>query len=146
MVQSVSYSNQPADIKQSPYHWHLRGKDTHCLYHQFNQMQGIKVTEWAHLNIDERLDPESLQFNQMLRDAVFHYSPRATRGERFEVCIATQDMSEGAWKYSHKSQIILDDTFGVCNNNILLFIMMGVDEQGKGVPLVFLLFSAPSGN
>jgi len=146
MVQSVSYSNQPADLKQSPYRWHLRGKDTRSLYRQFNRMQGIKVTEQAHLNIDEWLDPESPQFNQTLRDAVFHYSPRATRGERFEVCIATPDMSEGAWKYSHKSQIILDGTFGVCDKKILLFIVMGVDEQGKGVPLAFFLFSAPSGN
>jgi hypothetical protein len=109
-------------------------------------MQGIKVTEQAHLNVDEWLDPESPQFNQILREAVFHYSPRATRGERFEVCIATPDMREAAWKYSHESQIILDGTFGVCDKKILLFIVMGVDERGKGVPLTFLLFSAPSGN
>jgi hypothetical protein len=55
-------------------------------------------------------------------------------------------MREAAWKYSHESQIILDGTFGVCDKKILLFIVMGVDERGKGIPLTFLLFSAPSGN
>jgi hypothetical protein len=68
------------------------------------------------------------------------------REERFEVCVATLDMCEAAWKYGHESQIILDGTFGVCNKKILLFIVMGVDEWEKGIPLAFLLFSALSGN
>ena len=146
MVQSVSYPGQPADLSKSSYRWLLRGKDTHSLYRQFNRLQGIKVSEQAHLNIDEWLDPESPQFNKILQDAIFHYSPRATRGERFEVCIATPEMREAAWKYAHHSQIILDGTFGVCDKKILLFIIMGVDENKKGIPLAFLLFSAPSGN
>ena len=146
LVQSASYRGQPKDLKQSPYRWLLRGKDTRSLYRQFNRMQGIKVTEQAHINVDEWLDSKSPQYSQTLRDAIFHYSPRATREERFEVCVATLDMREAAWKYGHESQIILDGTFGVCDKKILLFIVMGVDERGKGVPLAFLLFSAPSGN
>lgn len=146
MVHSKQYKDQPADLTKSPYRWHIRGHDTRSLYRQFNRLQGIKVTEQAHLNIDEWLDPESSQFNQRLCNAIFHYSPRATRGERFEACIATPEMKEAAWKYAHKSQIILDGTFGVCDKKILLFIIMGIDDLGKGVPLAFLLFSAPSGN
>jgi len=146
MVQSVAYRDQPADLSKSTYRWHLRDGDSRSLYRQFNRLQGIKITEQAHLNIDEWLDPDSAQFNQTLRDAVFHYSPRATHGERFEVCIATPEMREAAWKYAHQSQIILDGTFGICDKKILLFIIMGLDENKKGVPLAFLLFSAPSGN
>ena len=60
--------------------------------------------------------------------------------------ISTVEMKEASWWYSHKSQVILDGTFGICDKKMLLFILMGVDEQKKGVPLMFLLFSAPRGN
>ncbi|KAJ7598502.1 hypothetical protein C8J56DRAFT_881128 [Mycena floridula] len=33
----------------------------------------------------------------------------------FEVCIATKEMNEAAWKYGHKKQILLDRTFGLCD-------------------------------
>ena len=146
MVQSVAYCDQPADLSKSTYRWHWWDRDSHSLYCQFNCLQGIKITEQAHLNIDEWLDPDSAQFNQMLCDAVFHYSPRATCGERFEVCIATPEMQEATWKYAHQSQIILDGTFSICDKKIFLFIIMGLDKNKKGVPLAFLLFSAPSRN
>jgi hypothetical protein len=43
-------------------------------------------------------------------------------------------------------QIILDGTFGVCDKKVLLFIAMAMDETGRGIPLAFLFFSAPSRN
>jgi hypothetical protein len=55
-------------------------------------------------------------------------------------------MDDAAWVYGHNSQVILDGTFGVCSTRLLLFIVMGVDEHGRGVPLAMLLFSAPTGN
>lgn len=55
-------------------------------------------------------------------------------------------MRDATWKYGHGNQIMLDGTFGVCDSKVLLFIVMGVDENWKGVSLVFFLFSAPSGN
>ena len=58
----------------------------------------------------------------------------------------TPAMKEAGWKYGHRSQVILDGTFGVCNKKILLFIMMGVDELNRRVPLALFLFSAPSDN
>ena len=82
----------------------------------------------------------------MLADTVFHYSARTAKNERFQVCIAMEDMREAAWKYGHGSQLIMDGTFGLCDKRILLFILMGLDEDRKGVPLAFLLFSAPTGN
>jgi len=96
---------------------------TSLLIYQNPLTVGICKAQIHVLNIDEWLDPDSAQFDQTLHDTVFHYSPQAMRGERFEVCIATPEMREAAWKYGHQSQIILDGTFGV-----------------------FLLFSAPSGN
>jgi hypothetical protein len=55
-------------------------------------------------------------------------------------------MNAAAWKYGHQNQIILDGTFGVCDSRLLLFIIMVVDENKKGVPVAFLMFSAPAGN
>jgi hypothetical protein len=55
-------------------------------------------------------------------------------------------MKEASWKYGHQQQILVDGTFGVCDRRLLLFIVMGIDEQRHGVPLAFLLFSAPAGN
>lgn len=147
MIKAESYPGMSAaDGKVAPYRWLLRASDTRSLYRQFNRMEGIKVTEAAHLNIHEWLDPLSPQYNDTLAKAIFHYSARATKEDRFEVCVSTDEMKTATWKYAHKSQIILDGTFGVCDKKVLLFIVMGLDEERKGVPLAFLFFSAPSGN
>ncbi|KZT02331.1 uncharacterized protein LAESUDRAFT_662002 [Laetiporus sulphureus 93-53] len=133
------------DVK-APFRWFLEASDTRSLYRQHNRMHGVDTTVPAHINIDEWLDLMSPRYNSVLADAVFHYSPRASRGEHFEVCIATLKMREAAWQYANKSQIILDGTFGICDKKILLFIIMAIDEERKGIPLAFLQFSAPSGN
>lgn len=88
----------------------------------------------------------SSKFNKDLAEAVFHYSPRTSQNDRFEVCISTKEMRDATWKHAHHGQIHLDGTFGVCNKKVLLFIVMAVDEANRGVPLAFFLFSAPSGN
>jgi hypothetical protein len=33
-----------------------------------------------------------------------------------------------------------------CTSELLLFIALAVDKEGKGVPLALFLFSAPMGN
>lgn len=109
-------------------------------------MHGVRITIVAHVNIDEWLNPDSPQYNCTLADAVFYYSAWTTCDKRLKVCIATPEMREVAWKYTHCSQIILDGIFGVCNWKMLLFIIMGIDEERKGVPLAFLLFFAPTKN
>jgi hypothetical protein len=109
-------------------------------------LNSVKVTEKPQINIDEWLDPTSPEYNTTISEAVFHYSARARKGDRFEVCIATEEMRQTAWKYGHQSQIILDGTFGVCDSRLLLFIVMVVDQNKKGLPVAFLLLSAPPGN
>lgn len=109
-------------------------------------MNGVKVTQQPHINVDEWLNPDSPQYNITLANAVFHYSARASKAERLEICVATDEMKAAAWKYGSRSQIMLDGTFGICDKRLLLFIVMGIDEDRHGVPLAFLMFSAPSGN
>jgi hypothetical protein len=55
-------------------------------------------------------------------------------------------MKNAAWKHVHQGQVILDGTFGVCSSQLLLFIALGVDGDGNGVPITLFLFSAPTGN
>lgn len=146
MFQTRQYPGQSHALQESSYRWLIRKGDTRSLYCQFNRLHGIHTATAAHLNVDDWLDPTSPGYNATFADAVFHYSPRAAKNDRFEVCIATDDMRKAAWKYAHGSQLILDGTFGLCDRKLLLFILMAVDEKKHGVPLAFLLFSAPSGN
>ncbi|GJE99092.1 SWIM zinc finger family protein [Phanerochaete sordida] len=141
-----AYPGMPSDITNSPYRWTIGKGDTRSLYRQFHRLSGVNVVNQAHVNVDDWLKEDSPHYNKALADAIFHYSPRASKAERFEACIATQEMNEAAWKYGHQSQILMDGTFGICNLKMLLFIVMGVDEKNRGVPLAFFLFSAPMEN
>jgi hypothetical protein len=59
---------------------------------------------------------------------------------------SASQLKDTAWKYVHHSQLVLDGTFGICSARLLLFIALRKDEDGKGVPVAFFLFSAPTGN
>lgn len=113
MYESRTYRDMPHNLQSSPYRWILENSDTRSLYRQFFRLQGIKIAQKDHINVHEWLNPDSPQFNQTLRDAIFHYKPRVTQGERIEVCISTPEMKEAAWKYAHHSQVLLDGTFGI---------------------------------
>ncbi|KAJ7822855.1 hypothetical protein B0H13DRAFT_2241578 [Mycena leptocephala] len=141
-----NYRGFPADLNTSPYRWLIETRNSRSLYRQYNRLNSVKVTEKPQINIDEWLDPTSPEYSTTISEAVFHYSARARKGDRFEVCIATEEMRQTAWKYGHQSQIILDGTFGVCDSRLLLFIVMVVDQNKKGLPVAFLLLSAPPGN
>ncbi|KAJ6463061.1 hypothetical protein C8R47DRAFT_1225338 [Mycena vitilis] len=145
---AAAYADFPTNLASSPYRWLLTHNDSRSLYRQYNRMKGVSVTNTPELNVDDWLDPHSNKFNPTLARAVFHYLAHADRRKHFEVVIATNDMNRAvSWKYSHGSQIILDGTFGVCDSQLLLFIVVTVDENRKCIiPVAFLLFSAPTGN
>ncbi|KAI0681652.1 hypothetical protein BC835DRAFT_1489398, partial [Cytidiella melzeri] len=140
------YKEMPRDLATSRYRWLLVGKDNRLLYRQFHRLRGVKIVQKDHINLHEWLDEDSPQFNETLKKAIFHYVPRTKHEGRLEVCIATSEMRAAAWKYGHHSQVLLDGTFGISDKKMLLFIVMGIDEANRGVPLAFLLFSAPASN
>ncbi|CUA78041.1 hypothetical protein RSOLAG22IIIB_13012 [Rhizoctonia solani] len=144
MVAACQYRDQTESLGK--YRYLLRHYDTGSLYTQYYRAQGIDIKEKPHLNIHNWLDPASKTYNPALARAIFHYSARTEQSARLEICIATDEMKEAAWRYGHQRQILLDGTFGVCDRRLLLFIVMGIDKQNHGVPLAFLLFSAPGGN
>ncbi|KAL4062261.1 hypothetical protein J3A83DRAFT_4112582, partial [Scleroderma citrinum] len=49
---------------------------------------------------------------------------------------------EAAWQYSHQKLLLLDRTFGISSTQSLLFIGMVVDNDQKGIPIVFFHFMA----
>lgn len=121
-------------------------RDGSHLYRLFNKSHGVDVTIRPEQNLHNWLDPLSPHYKPQIHSAIFNYEARTQRGERLKVCISTPEMDAAAWKYAHGKQLILDGTFGVCSSRLLLFITMGIDEDGKGVPLALFLFSAPTGN
>jgi hypothetical protein len=140
------YKDMPADLQNSPHHWLLDQKDFCTLYWQFSTLLGVPIRQAAQVNIHHWLDPALPQYCAKLANAVFLYKKRAEKEDRLKICISTAEMRDVAWKYGHDSQVIVDGTFGLCDHRMLLWIVMGIDEKRKGVPLAFMLFSAPAGN
>ena len=138
------YPEMPWNLADSHYCWLLKESDICTVYHQQNCSLGVNTNTPDYMNINAWLDSTSPHYNPTLTHAMFHYQAHAAKDEHFEICISTEEVKEASWWYGHKSQVILDGTFGICDKNMLLFILMGVDEK-KGVPLAFLLFSAPRG-
>jgi hypothetical protein len=120
--------------------------DASQLYRKYSRMNGVNVLQHPQYNIDDWLNPDSLAYKPEIAGAVFYYQARVEKDDRFRICIQTTEMKQAAWKYSHRGQLILDGTFGICDRRVLLFIALGVDEARKGVPLAFFLFSAPTRN
>ncbi|KAJ7218167.1 hypothetical protein C8J57DRAFT_1537517 [Mycena rebaudengoi] len=84
LLQARAYKDFPVDLDASPFWWLIEHKDSRSLYRQYNRMKGITVTDAPQVNVDEWLDPTSDKFNPTLAHAIFHYSARAEKGDRFE--------------------------------------------------------------
>jgi hypothetical protein len=126
--------------------YYIQKHDFSRLWRGVWQAQGINVGVAPELNVDHWMDPESKDpYAALIQKAVFHYQARRSQADRFMMCIATSEMRADTWKYVHKKQLILDGTFGLCSSRLLLWIAMGVDDNKKGVPVAFFLFSAPTG-
>ncbi|CAB4488981.1 unnamed protein product [Rhizophagus irregularis] len=59
--------------------------------------------------------------------------------------LATKEQRELAWELGHNKILHLDGTFVISNKKILLFVLLVLDEQNKGIPIGYLLFSAAGG-
>ncbi|KAE9389767.1 hypothetical protein BT96DRAFT_834462, partial [Gymnopus androsaceus JB14] len=146
MIQAHSYRGMDTWDSDTANIWYIFLPTDHtALYQKAARGIGVDATELPQYNIDNWLNPESSEFKREIAEAVFHYSARAEAGDRFELCLATPEMDEAAHKFAHKSQLILDGTFGVCSSRLLLFIAMAIDEDRKGLPIALFLFSAATG-
>lgn len=146
LFQALLYDGQKSlDPKTANVRYIFLPQDSSRLYRMHARTQGVDLSQPAEQNINEWLDPKSPHYKAELAAAIFYYKARRTSSERFRICIHTDEMKSAAWKYAHDGQLILDGTFGLCDRRLLLFIGLTIDEAGKGVPIVFFLFSALTG-
>lgn len=146
LYEKCAYPGMPTtddEMVLSKYRWLMKTSDHCSLYRAYARSQGIDLNQDQHVNLHEWLQQDSPHFNQTLANGVFHYKPRTKKQNRLEIGVATPEMRDAAWKYGHNSQILMDGTFGISSARMLLFIVMALDEDWKGVPLAFFIFSAP---
>lgn len=148
MLTRAAYRDQATfDDSTANYRYQLLPSDFSGLYRQhYRKSFGINVKIAPEHNVDNWLNPKSSFFKPEVHKAVFHYHARASDEERLKICISTTEMTEAAWTYCHKGQLVLDGTFGLCTSRLLVWIALGVDKSGHGVPVAVFLFSAPTGN
>lgn len=145
--QQLYRDQRSADRTRMNTRYELQSGDFSRLYRRhYREMYQIDVSTPPEYNIDNWLDSGSPHYKPDIAKSVFHYAARADKDERLKVCIATPEMRDAGWKYCDQKQLILDGTFGVCTSRLLLWIAMGVDNVGHGIPVAMFLFSAPSGN
>ena len=73
-----AYEDFPLDLSKFPFRYILHQSYTRSLYRQFNRLYGINTNQPAHVNLHERLDDDSPQFNPALRNAIYHYGAPKT--------------------------------------------------------------------
>ena len=149
--QLLAGRSYPSLQGQSPFNtsancrYNIDTKDFQTIYRKFAREKGVDITVKPEQNLHDWLDETSTSYKPELKRAIFKYSPRFDAGSRLVVCIATSEMDNAAWKHTHRKQLLLDGTFGAVPSRMLLSIPTGVDENSKGLPLAFFLFSAPGG-
>ncbi|KAK7051223.1 hypothetical protein VNI00_004723 [Paramarasmius palmivorus] len=146
MCESRQYRGMDQDMQSANVRYLLLPSDSSTLYQKYGRKLGINVATLPQYNIDDWLNPDSRNYKPDFRQIIFDYAAKANAGERFRVCIATNEMNDAAWEHVHHSQLLLDGTFGVCSSKLLLFIALGIDKEKKGEPVAIFLFSAPTGS
>ncbi|CAG8443059.1 2702_t:CDS:2 [Cetraspora pellucida] len=76
-----------------------------------------------------------------LRNSAIYFERRQHRHGHVCLVLATDEQLSLAWQYGHEKCIILDDSFETGNKKLLLYVIMVIDEQKKGIPVGYLLFS-----
>src|SRR5204862_2306540 len=95
------------------------------------------------INIDQFFESNSNDYE--LIEATVYYKPRKELNDRFMLVLATKYQRDLAWEFGHQKILHLDGTFGISNKKILLFTLLVLDDQRKGIPIGYLIFSAAGG-
>ncbi|CAG8563697.1 893_t:CDS:2 [Cetraspora pellucida] len=104
----------------------------------------INIKHDAAKNLDQLLGPDTDQSE--LKDAFLHYQPHTKETDCLEIIICTREQQKYAWKYGHQSLILVDGTFGISKHKLLLFIILILDANNRGIPVAFILFTPPKHN
>jgi hypothetical protein len=107
------------------------------------EIWGLDKRKAEEINIDQLFGPNSE--DKEIIEATVYYKPRKELNDRFMLVLATKSQRDLAWKFGHQQILYMDGTFGISNKKILLFTLLVLDDQRKGIPIGYLIFSAAGG-
>ncbi|TFK60149.1 hypothetical protein BDN72DRAFT_779776, partial [Pluteus cervinus] len=120
----------------------LTPDDASSLYRTIAKERGIPQRTVPEANLDSWFRKQKpAPPSPLMTTSCLHYQPQQDEN-RFELIISTPEQQNAAWKYGHKKQILMDLTFGFSSARTLLAILMAIDENGKGIPIAFMIFTA----
>ncbi|KAJ3566546.1 hypothetical protein NP233_g6934 [Leucocoprinus birnbaumii] len=116
--------------------------DSCSLYCTIAHKQGVYQQSAAEDNLDTWFcSVQPLPPLPKLLSARLHYQPQ-TETSQFEIILATPKMKHAAWEHAHKKQVLMDLTFGFLLARALLLILLTLNDQGTGIPIAFIVFTA----
>ncbi|KAJ8508307.1 hypothetical protein ONZ45_g9395 [Pleurotus djamor] len=123
----------------------LQPHDSTSLYRTLMQERGISRVQISSvlLNIDTWFRASNPQPpSPMLSDALLYYqAPGPGNDDRLIMILATARQREMAWRFGHNGQVLMDGTFGLCSSAVLVFFLMVVDNDGRGIPIAEIIFT-----
>jgi hypothetical protein len=157
-MKAIRKSNKILALDRSPLYRGIERSDQENESHRYvmldhdNKSLYRKYLAAMDLGLDSRVDASVVLMRWWDKNSPGHrpditsnmawFTPYSDTSERFEAIVVTPAMTSAAWKYGYSNQMIMDGTFGLTKERILCFILMVVDDQRKGIPVGFLLFSA----
>ncbi|KAF7307997.1 hypothetical protein MKEN_01161400 [Mycena kentingensis (nom. inval.)] len=121
----------------------LNTGDMSSLYRTQARMRGILRQPPEH-NLDlwfRSVNPQPP--DPRLSLACLSYKPHiAGKTERLSMIFSTPEQQALAWRYGHKRHMLVDLTFGFCSGRLLLLVLMALDDNGRGIPVSLIIFSA----
>ncbi|KAJ7763028.1 hypothetical protein B0H16DRAFT_1661803 [Mycena metata] len=139
-----SHARWGVEVGDDSYRYVLMDYESTSLYRTIARESGIPQRSTAQDNLHlwfnkEKPQPPDPRFSA----ACVAYSPYIPdETDRFSIILMTPEQKLLAWKYGHRRQVLMDLTFGVCNGRALLAIVMAIDDENKGLPLAFMMFTA----
>jgi hypothetical protein len=134
----------PGQLGNNSSRYRLTTHDTSSLYRTISRERGIHQRTAAEENLDKwfRADKSQPPSTLLTESCLYYQAHEKPKTDRFEIILSTPEMRDAAWKYGHKKQALMDLTFGVCSACALLVILMALDENGTGIPICFIMFTA----
>jgi hypothetical protein len=145
LVKKFAISKWGDEMGMSTSRYQLSAHNSTSLYRTIARSQGIFQWTTAKENLqnwfcaDKPLLPDPL-----LSDTLLYYEPQHanTPDSRFLLIFVAPIMRECMWQFAHGGQLLADITFGFSSTHANLMILMAIDNQFKGMPIAYIVFTA----
>ncbi|KAG0692955.1 hypothetical protein DFH29DRAFT_985619 [Suillus ampliporus] len=126
------------------YRYMLSDHESSSMYRTLANEIGIPQRSAAEDNLDRWFRPTKPEpSSPLLSEALVFYQPHITNvTDRFALILMSAKQQEMAWSFGHQKQMLMDGTFNICSSRVLLFILMVIDNENRGIPVCQIIFSA----